>query len=234
MSKPRTGKLDILGEPQVVESFHVNANFAEKFERRKRREEIQKAKTRAKELGLDFDNLEEESSESSEDSDAELVTTKVNSKFLEVMALIRKNDPKLKDPNYHTFSDSDFDEAESKGPKAKPLRYRELYAQTLLKEGADNSLVNEIEDITGPTPVQEQRRLRAEFLHAAEELPEDDFLTVRPKTNVQLMAEEDDFQKFLETQAPEAKPNADQLRSYWTEKRSKDDRFLKDFILNQK
>jgi protein KRI1 len=227
-------RLDILGEGETSNSLQVNAKFAEQFERRKRREEIQKAKERAKELGVDFDNLDEDSSESSEDSEAELVTSKVNSKFLEVMSLIRKRDPKLKDPNYHTFSDSDFDDAEPSEKKDKPVRYRDLYTQTLLEEGADNSLVNETESKVVPTPIEEQRRLRADFIRAAEDVAEDDLLSVRKKTKAQRQAEEDDFQSFLETQAPEAKVNAEDLRAYWTEKQDNDDQFLKDYIIKQR
>jgi hypothetical protein len=58
---------------------------------------------------------EQESSSSSEDEDdeAELVNPKFETKFLQTLAMIRDNDPKLKDLKEELFKDADFEQDEN-------------------------------------------------------------------------------------------------------------------------
>jgi hypothetical protein len=77
-------------------ALKVNKKFAQSFERRKRAEELQ----RAKDLNLDPDDKSSETSYSSEDEDAELVNERVSEKFSNLIQMIRSNDSRIKDPNF--------------------------------------------------------------------------------------------------------------------------------------
>jgi protein KRI1 len=71
-------------------------------------------------------NEDEENSESEEDDDGELINAVVEKKFLETIAMIRENDPKLKQVDGELFKDSDFEaEAEGEKEKQKPITYKD-------------------------------------------------------------------------------------------------------------
>ena len=53
-----------------------------------------------------------EESEEEEDDEGELINATVGKKFLETIAMIRNNDPKLKQTEGELFKDSDFEEEE--------------------------------------------------------------------------------------------------------------------------
>ena len=73
----------------------INEEFAKKFEHNKRRDILDKAKEKYGEKVL----LDEESQSSQEEEDDEglLINAAVEKKFLETIAMIRANDPKLKE-----------------------------------------------------------------------------------------------------------------------------------------
>lgn len=98
--------------------FKINAEFAKKFEHNKRRELLDKAKEKYGEKALlaeisklDRDGSDGDSSSfEEEDDEGELINAKVEKKFLETIAMIRTNDPKLKEAEGELFKDEDFDE----------------------------------------------------------------------------------------------------------------------------
>jgi len=49
--------------------------------------------------------------------------------------MIRDNDPKLKDPNVKLFEDSDFESDKEIKNSDKPVFYKDLYREALLKDG---------------------------------------------------------------------------------------------------
>ena len=122
-------------KPSKGETLKINEAFAKKFEHNKRRELLDKAteKYGAKAL-MDGDDSGEESESSSsadEDDDAELLNPKVEKKFLETLALIRENNPKLKEIQGEIFQDSDFEDQDNDGEdkkmkESKPVTYKDL------------------------------------------------------------------------------------------------------------
>lgn len=87
-------------------AFQINTEFARKFEHNKRRELLDKAK------GQDLLNSDSESSVEEEDDDGTLINANVEKKFLETIAMIRSNDPKLKEVEGEVFRDEDFEDNE--------------------------------------------------------------------------------------------------------------------------
>jgi protein KRI1 len=112
------------------EDFHelkINEDFAKRFEHNKRRELLDKARQKYGEQALlDSEKSEESESSSSDDSEAELLNERVESKFLQVIDAIRSKDKdrlnKLAkgDPNANIFDDEDFEnERVAKSKKTK-------------------------------------------------------------------------------------------------------------------
>ncbi|CAG9316274.1 kri1 [Blepharisma stoltei] len=229
-----SGKRQREESPEDV-GFTINKKFAESFERRKRREEIIKAKEKAKALKINPESESEESDSESEDSDAELLTKKANAKFMKAIYMIRKKDPKLKDPNYKIFSDSDFDTSSEKSKdEEKPIRYKELISQEIKK----GKIIDE-DEIRPETKIEEQKRLKDEFKAAANSWKvndSDEILSLRKKTAQEIKDEEAKFQEFVEEHTKfekKEKKDLNELKEFWLSKKDKDEEFLKNFVINR-
>ncbi len=74
----------------------VNPEFAKKFEHNKRRELLEKGKEVYGEKALLGSDASSKSSSEDEDDEGHLINAKLEKKFLETIAMIRSNDPKLK------------------------------------------------------------------------------------------------------------------------------------------
>ena len=84
-------------------NMKINKNFAEKFEEREKKKLLAKSKN----MPSDLDS--EESEYSDEDEEGVLINPAVEQKFLDTIARIRANDPKLKNLNNDIFEDKDFE-----------------------------------------------------------------------------------------------------------------------------
>jgi protein KRI1 len=92
--------------PNKNDAFTINTEFAKRFEHNKRRELLDKAKEKYGEkalLDLGDDDQEESEEEEEEDDEGELINATVEKKFLETIAMIRSNDPKLKQTQGELF-----------------------------------------------------------------------------------------------------------------------------------
>jgi protein KRI1 len=70
----------------------------------------------------DADDQEESEEEEEEDDEGELINAAVEKKFLETIAMIRSNDPKLKQTQGELFKDEDFEETAGRQKESsKPL-----------------------------------------------------------------------------------------------------------------
>jgi hypothetical protein len=122
-----------------------------------------------------------------EDDDGLLINANVEKKFLETIAMIRSNDPKLKETQGEVFKDEDFEEQDNeniiaKESKKKKLTYKDQIREDVLKgRGAsDSSEEEESSDgerrlrKNGETMMEEERRLKKEFKQAANAEDSDD------------------------------------------------------------
>ena len=130
--------------------FKINEDFAKKYEYQERRKALEKGKKKfgkevfdaavfSRENGEEYD----ESSSSEDDSEAELLNPKVETKFLEVLTAIRNNDPKLKETKTNLFNDEDF-EVNQKETKEKSFTLKDQIRSEVLKkmnkgEGSESS-----------------------------------------------------------------------------------------------
>ena len=131
--------------------FKINEDFAKKYEYQERRKALEKGKKKfgkevfdaavfSKENEVEYDS---ESSSSEDDSEAELLNPKLETKFLEVLTAIRNNDPKLKETKTNLFNDEDF-EVNQKEAKEKSFTLKDQIRSEVLKkmnknEGSESS-----------------------------------------------------------------------------------------------
>ena len=89
-----------------------------------------------KTAGSDVGSEQHSSEEEEEDDEGELINAKVEKKFLETIAMIRANDPKLKETQGEVFQDTDFEEADggvTKKQNDKKLTYKDQIREDVLK-----------------------------------------------------------------------------------------------------
>ena len=172
----------------------INEQFAKKFEHNKRRELLEKGKEIYGEKALAQVSGEESSEEEDEDDDADLINATVGKKFLETIAMIRSNDPKLKQVEGELFKDEDFEDGGlvEKHSKKPLMTYKDQIRKDVLKraegdsDDEDDSSEGEDEQPlfnkrgAGETIAEEEQRLKKEFKKVAGGVEsaesEDDFI----------------------------------------------------------
>lgn len=229
-------------------TFKVSAKYANKYNERKDKEEL----TRARRILADEDADHNTDSETeSEDEGANLLTNKVEDKIFQTLNRIRSKDPAIYDKDKVFFDDDDFEDGGASGSSSKPskreggVRYKDFLRETLMREGAD-AIANEEEemeaavDSRGKTPKDEEREIRQNILSAAhgdddegDEGGEDDLFTLKEKTKIERKTEDEAFKAFKAKK--EKVRNAEDVSSFWTEGEELDDneKFLRDYVLNR-
>ncbi|RKO99893.1 hypothetical protein CXG81DRAFT_20077 [Caulochytrium protostelioides] len=102
--------------------FRINAEFAQKYEHRKRREELTALKDKyfaakpfhhldAKLNAEEETDSEDESTDEDEDEDGALVTPGVDAQLLQTIAALRTRDPKIYDPTVTFINNDEIDAA---------------------------------------------------------------------------------------------------------------------------
>merc|ERR1719353_1592849 len=171
------------GDGHAKERVSVNKKFAREYDERKRKEALSKSKKF-------MDDQESVSTE--EDEAAELLSEKVETKFFETLTKIKERDPVIKDPNKSFFEDDDFKQ-DKKSKKQAAVRYSDFARKTLMEEGADAFTKEEELFEKGKrkeTPVELQKRLKAELKKAAKDDDDDDFFTIKNKSAEEQAEEE--------------------------------------------
>ena len=250
---------NVVGE---ADALTINAKYAARFEHNKRREETQRLQEKVKREYIlrpgDEDEDSDDESSSSESDEGDL-PERFDEQFAKALVRIKRKDPEIYKPDVELFSDasessSDDDSAssdddddaakkkkkkekKSKGPKKETLR--EVTARQLLEGGA--RAFEEDEEApskpSGKSYVEEQADLKNAFKAAAAAAASDsdsdsdgdsDSDSDRGGLKVKRRAEKPD-----EGAAAEAKAA---LGEYFggEDEVSKEDAFLRDFLLNEK
>ncbi|KAI7962943.1 hypothetical protein MJO28_001037 [Puccinia striiformis f. sp. tritici] len=171
--------------PNHSDSFTYNQAYAQKFERQKRGEELMKLKDK---YGEDYEPSEDDDEDfSSEDSDAEFITPEVDVAILKTLARIKKQDPKLYQPEGNFFEEEETRNAAVRAQKLKrdkngtttsrkkPMNLRDYHRKALLtNEGREFAEDEDLPDNYEPTPAEEAEALRDETKRAFHAIVEDD------------------------------------------------------------
>ncbi|GAA6022704.1 hypothetical protein JCM11491_003738 [Sporobolomyces phaffii] len=223
------------------EAFSVNKGFADKYETKKRTEELSKLQDK---YGKDyqFGDLAGESEEDSEDlsdddSDAEFVTPAVDAAILRTLARIKARDPAVYEPDRDVFEEEERKTARGSGSGAttkagsnrasKPVLLKDYQRSRLLAENPeDDDPEFASSSSVLPTPAQEQAMLKSEITAAfhADNDSDDDVFHKREQGADERVQEEQDYEKFLETNVGKKAVKA---------ALGDEDAFLRDYILNR-
>uniref|UniRef100_A0A4W5Q3P6 Protein KRI1 homolog n=1 Tax=Hucho hucho TaxID=62062 RepID=A0A4W5Q3P6_9TELE len=215
--------------------FKINSKFAEKYDKYRQKEELQRLKDK---YGDQADESES-GSESDDDSEVEL-DPKVERDFYRTLSLLKKKDPKIyqTDATFYTVEDASIgDDAQpstSKKTTEKPMYLKDYERKVILERGGAAS----------PSYIQEQRELKESFRKfiqdSDEEGSEEEFqlLKRRTKTQEEKDEEEEDYVDWLKGQAelggPEEVQDMKYLRDYWNDPElDEKECFLRDFVLNK-
>ncbi|KAF6723012.1 KRI1-like protein [Oryzias melastigma] len=240
------------GKPELK----INTKFAQKYDKYRQKEELQKLKDRFgdRDDGSDSDS----SGSSSDDSEVELDPA-VERDFYRILSLLKKKDPKIyeKDAKLYSEDTSHCDEKPSTSKKAavKPMFLKDYERKVILeKEGKyeddDDSDEEEAamrrQRAASPSYMQEQRELKASFRKFVEDSGDEDdgeegtskLLTRRIKTQEEKDEEEADYVEWLKGQAEleegEEVTDMKYLRDYWNDPQLEEkERFLRDYVLNK-
>ncbi|CUV07979.1 unnamed protein product [Cryptosporidium hominis] len=246
------------GNLHDTDTLKINEDYKRKYDERKRKEALSKAKELLKNdrEGEDDDESysESDSSDEDEDSDAELLDLKTQNKILETLDKIKKKDPSIYDNSHVIFPDSsdesdDSNESDIKSSNSntqknsKPMTFKDYEREILLKsqnDEEDNEIVKKgISKKLGYD--REQDELKKAFLKAAEGLDESEdelfsgTLIKKDKSKEELEEEERNFKSFLTRNIEEGGDPIESLNRYWgpEEDLDENEKFLRNYILNQ-
>ncbi|XP_070704677.1 protein KRI1 homolog [Pempheris klunzingeri] len=231
----------------------INSKFAQKYEKYRQKEELQRLKDR---YGDRDDDSDSESESSSDDSEVEL-DPGIERDFYRTLSLLKKKDPKIyqADAKFYSEGASSSVEIPSASKKAaKPMYLKDYERKVILeKEGKyeddesdDEEAASRIERAASPSYIQEQRELKEsfrKFIHDSDDDVdegggESQLLTRRIKTQEEKDKEEADYVEWLKGQAElegvEEVKDMTYLRDYWNDPElDEKECFLRDYVLNK-
>ncbi|XP_077476049.1 protein KRI1 homolog [Stigmatopora argus] len=242
--------------------FRINTQFAEKYDKYRQREELQRLKDR---YGDRADEEESESSESSSDDSEVDLDPEIERDFYRTLSLLKKKDPKIyeKDAKFYSKDSPNTEEKPStSNSKVKPMYLKDYERKVILeKEGKyedeDSDSDNEEaakrrERAFSPSYMQEQKQLKESFQKFVQDSDDDDdnsegsgeegvsqLLTRRLKTQEEQDEEEADYVEWLKGQkdldGPEEVKEMKYLRDYWNDPElDEEECFLRDYVLNKR
>ncbi|CAD8141501.1 unnamed protein product [Paramecium pentaurelia] len=213
------------GQEQPKLKLKINKQFAEKYQKKKERELLDKK-------GEILDQQESSEDQISEDENGDLINDKVTQKFIETLAKIRYKHPDIYQDK-EIFQEEDFDEPNIKNKDQKKVTYADLQGQEIDNEQEEME-EEEYEPNVGLTPNEEQIRLKNAFINAAKNSSKEqkELLKVKQKSIKQIEDENREFDKLLKKQKPEEQ---DILQRYWGNEEDLDekDKFLRKYILTK-
>ncbi|KAM4675175.1 protein KRI1 homolog [Discoglossus pictus] len=230
----------------------INRKFAERYDRYREKEELQRLKDRY------GDQPEEDDSSGSESEDEELVIDpKLDKDFYRTLSLLKKKDPKIYQEDATFYTDEDPSSTDqSKSSKEKPMYLKDYERKVILeKEGKyeDEEDSDDDEDFLqgkraySPTYLEEQKQIRDSFRQFVEDSDDEDdnkegttanLLKRRVKSKKEQEQEEVEYISWLKGQKDiEDKEDVKELsylKDYWADPALEEgEKFLRDYILNK-
>ncbi|KAJ0001491.1 hypothetical protein NQD34_006511 [Periophthalmus magnuspinnatus] len=236
-------------------TFKINSQFAQRYDKYRQKEELQKLKDR---FGNGDEDSESSSESSSDDSEMEL-DPELERDFYRTLSLLKKKDPKIyeKDVKFYSEVQSTSDEKPSTSKKAvKPMYLKDYERKVILEregkfedddESDEEEAAKRNERAASPSYIQEQKELKESFLKFIQDSDNEEeavknevsqLLTRRIKTQEEKDKEEADYVEWLKGQAElddqEEMTDMKYLRDYWNDPElDEKERFLRDYVLNK-
>ncbi|CAI9624806.1 unnamed protein product, partial [Staurois parvus] len=230
----------------------INQKFADRYERYREKEELQRLKDRYGDKG---EEDSESSSSESESEDEPTIDPELDRDFYRTLSLLKKKDPRIYQEDVTFYKETDQPAtSQSKSTKEKPMYLKDYERKVILeKEGkyedeessdGEEGLLQD-QRSRSPTYLEEQRHIKESFRKFVEDSDneEDDgitanLLTKRVKTKTEQEEEEEVYIAWLKGQKDvedkEDLKEMSYLKEYWTDPSLDDgERFLRDYILNK-
>ncbi|OCT90408.1 protein KRI1 homolog [Xenopus laevis] len=226
----------------------INRKFADRYDRYREKEELQRLKDR-------YGDLEEEGTSSSESEDEEMtIDPKLDREFYCTLSLLKKKDPRIYQEDVTFYSnEGESAPSQSKPAKEKPMYLKDYERQVILeKEGKyedeeDSEEDDDLQDqrARSPTYLEEQKQIREGFRKFVEDSDNEDveeaagnLLTRRIKTKKEQEEEEEEYIAWLKGQKEMRDKGGVKemsfLKEYWSDPTlDEGEKFLRDYILNK-
>ncbi|XP_072255702.1 protein KRI1 homolog [Pyxicephalus adspersus] len=228
----------------------INRGFAERYERYREKEELQRLKDR-------YGDKAEENSESSssESEDEPEIDPELDKDFYRTLSLLKKKDPRIYQEDTTFYRETDETSSkQSKSTKEKPMYLKDYERKVILeKEGKyEDEESSDGEDgifqdqrSRSPTYLEEQRQIKESFQKFVRDSDSEEdegttanLLTKRVKTKKEQEAEEEKYVAWLkgqkEIEEKEDLKEMSYLKQYWTDPSlDEGEKFLRDYILNK-
>ncbi|KAG9488480.1 hypothetical protein GDO78_004821 [Eleutherodactylus coqui] len=233
-----------------MDDLRINRKFAERYDRYREKEELQRLKDRYGDKGDD-----EDSDSSSSESDLE-IDPQLDKDFYRTLSLLKKKDPIIYKEDVTFYKETEpAAPSQSKASKDKPMYLKDYERKVILeKEGkyedeessdGEEQIVQDQRALS-PTYMEEQRQIRESFRKFVDDSDDEDeeaestanLLTRRTKTKKEQEQEEDEYIDWLKGQKnieneDEAKEMG-YLKEYWNNPSlDAGEKFLRDYILNK-
>uniref|UniRef100_A0A8C5M3R8 Protein KRI1 homolog n=2 Tax=Leptobrachium leishanense TaxID=445787 RepID=A0A8C5M3R8_9ANUR len=228
----------------------INRKFAERYDRYREKEELQRLKDR---YGDTQDNSDMSSSESEEEEEL-VINPKLDKEFYRTLSLLKKKDPKIyqEDATFYTNEDQP-DVKQTKPSKEKPMYLKDYERKVILEkagkyedeEDSEDEEDGEDERARSPTYLEEQNHIRASFRQFVEDSDNEgddgnmaNLLTKRIKSKKEQEKEEEEYVAWLKGQKDiedgEEVKELGYLKDYWSNPTlDEGEKFLRDYILNK-
>ncbi|CAH1113712.1 unnamed protein product [Psylliodes chrysocephalus] len=229
--------------PDENTNFKTNNEYAKTYDVWRKKEELNKLKTK---YGDDVLDEEDESSSSSDDEEGVEITQAVEKDFFRTLSCLKNKDPSIYNNSVSFFNDSSQAKVKKK-KKEKPVFLKDYERNLILEKGgvlSDDE--EEVERPKSPTYNQEQSQIKESFKNALENSDDENeenwggIFQQRTKTKDEMDKDESDYKKWLsgeKNKLGDEKVETDlkPLKDYWNNPNlDQGEKFLRDYILNKK
>ena len=227
------------------EGFRINKDYAEKYNKWREKEELQKLKDK---YG-DVSDEEEESTSESEDDDAEALTDRLEKEWLQTLSALKRKDPKIYDKSAKFFdrtSDSEASDDSNRkykktSKKEKPYLLKDYERDLIVEKGgilSDSDSEDEEEERNLPKSYyEEQDEIKRDLKSAVKDIDNSDsdeeFLTKRNVPKEEREKADDEYNKWLKEQKPQQGKLVG-IDPWDKPSLTRDEKFLRDYILNKR
>ncbi|XP_073510279.1 protein KRI1 homolog [Phyllobates terribilis] len=230
----------------------INRKFAERYDRYREKEELQRLKDRYGDKQADGSG----SSSSGSDSEDDLaIDPQLDKDFYRTLSLLKKKDPIIykEDVTFYTEADTSAP-SPSKISKEKPMYLKDYERKVILEKegkyeddessGEDDAFMQD-QRARSPTYMEEQRQIRESFRQFVEDSDNDEedetaanLLTKRSKTKKEQEQEDEEYIAWLRGQKNienlDDVKEMDYLKEFWSNPTlDEGEKFLRDYILNK-
>uniref|UniRef100_A0A182QY25 Protein KRI1 homolog n=1 Tax=Anopheles farauti TaxID=69004 RepID=A0A182QY25_9DIPT len=235
--------------------FRTNRDYAKHYDEFRKKEILGQLKNLKEEVGSESDSSDDET------TDDEIVDPEFDKEFFRTLAFLKRKD-KNKYTEKPTFFENvkPIEEVAltKRHHKEKPMTVKDYERKVMLERGGvfedeEEDGSHGVQRAESPTAVEEERKIKDEIKQALSKLGDDDsdeddakpakgggLLKERVKSAAEAEKEQSDYiqwladKKALEPPSEEVKV-LEPLKNFWSsEKLSKEDAFLKDYILNKR